>query len=171
MKLQHQIILSLGSNQGNRLDTINRCIELIHQEIGSVIKISRLFETPSWGFEGESFYNCALLVKTIHNPHEVLKIALLLEKKLGRIRSLDGGYQSRIIDIDIIIFDNMIVDTDALKIPHPLMHKRNFVLLPVLDLQIDWEHPILKKTIPLLIEECEDISSCVVLQNIELPKH
>jgi deoxyguanosine kinase len=171
MKSQHQVILSIGSNQGNRLENVKHCIELIHQEVGTVIKVSKIYETPSWGFESDSFYNCALFVHTFSSAQKVLTQVLKIEKKLGRIRNEKKGYQSRIIDVDLIAFDTEIIDTGKLQIPHPLMQERKFVLLPIQDLNLDWEHPILKKSILTLLQECPDDSNCVVADHLENPLH
>ncbi|PKB16116.1 2-amino-4-hydroxy-6-hydroxymethyldihydropteridine diphosphokinase [Flavobacterium sp. 5] len=169
MELQHQVILSLGSNQGNRLTNIELCLELIHQEIGTIIKVSNLYETPSWGFESEAFYNCALVLHTTKTSEQILEEVLIVEKKLGRIRNENAGYQSRIIDIDLIAFDSEIIDVEHLQVPHPLMQNRKFVLLPFQDLNLDWVHPILKKTIPELIQITTDDSSCEVVQELINP--
>ena len=169
MELQHQVILSLGSNQGNRLKNIELCLELIHQEIGTIIKVSHLYETPSWGFESEAFYNCALVLHTSYSAQKILELVLQVEKKLGRIRKENAGYQSRIIDIDLIAFDDEILDLDHLQIPHPLMQNRKFVLLPFQDLNVGWVHPILKKTIAELIQITPDESICEVVQKLESP--
>jgi deoxyguanosine kinase len=169
MKSQHQIILSIGSNQGNRLENVKHCIELIHQEVGTVIKVSKIYETPSWGFESDAFYNCALVIHTFSSAHKVLTQVLKIEKKLGRIRNEKKGYQSRIIDVDLIAFDTEIIDTGKLQIPHPVMQDRKFVLLPIEDLKLDWEHPILKKPILTLLQECSDDSNCAVVHHLESP--
>ncbi|PJJ09498.1 2-amino-4-hydroxy-6-hydroxymethyldihydropteridine diphosphokinase [Flavobacterium sp. 1] len=169
MELQHQVILSLGSNQGNRLKNIELCLELIHQEVGTIIKVSNLYETPSWGFESEAFYNCALVLHTSKTPEKILEKCLIVEKKLGRIRNENAGYQSRIIDIDLIAFDFEIINVDHLQIPHPLMQNRKFVLLPFQDLNLDWVHPVLRKTIPELIQITPDDSICEVVQELASP--
>lgn len=169
MKSQHQVILSLGSNQGNRLETIQRCIELIHQEVGTVIKVSRLYESPAWGFSSDAFYNCALLLHTSGTPNKILAQVLKVEKKLGRVRSSEPGYHSRTIDIDVIAYDEEVVETEKLQIPHPLMQKRNFVLLPFQDLNLDWKHPVFKKSISELLEFSTDDSICNVIQKLKSP--
>jgi deoxyguanosine kinase len=169
MKSQHQVILSIGSNQGNRLENVQRCIRMIHQEIGTVIKVSRLYETPSWGFESDAFYNCALVLHTFSSANEILTQILKIEKKLGRVRNNGNEYQARIIDIDLIAFDEEIIDTENLKIPHPLMQDRRFVLLPLQDLNLDWKHPVLQKKISELIEVSSDQSVCKVIQKLENP--
>jgi deoxyguanosine kinase len=169
MKPQHQIILSLGSNQGNRLEHIQRAIALIHKTIATVIRVSKLYETPSWGFESDSFYNCALLVHSSHSASEILSQILELEKKIGRIRTDNQGYQSRIIDIDLIAFDSQIINSEKLIVPHPLMQNRNFVLLPMQDLNWNWIHPILEKTISELIALSPDESRCEIVQDLKNP--
>ena len=156
MKSQYQVVLSLGSNQGNRLENIENCINLIHQEIGTVVQVSKLYETPAWGFESEPFYNCAVVVHTHKSAHQVLDEVLLLEEALGRIRSDVEGYQARIIDIDVISFDEEIIASEKLKVPHPEMQKRAFVLKPLLDIIPNFEHPILKQSITQLWEKCPD---------------
>lgn len=167
MNKQHQVVLSLGSNQGNRLENIERCIASIHREIGTVIKVSRLFETPAWGFESEPFYNCAVVVHTHKDAHQVLDEVLLLEEALGRIRSDVEGYQARIIDIDVISFDEEIIASEKLKVPHPEMQNRLFVLVPMRDLNLDWRHPILQKYLHELLVLSEDKSNIKVIQSLE----
>ncbi|MDP5201463.1 2-amino-4-hydroxy-6-hydroxymethyldihydropteridine diphosphokinase [Flavobacterium sp. DG2-3] len=169
MKLQHQVVLSIGSNQGSRLENIQNCIDLLHQNVGTVIQVSKLYETPAWGFESDAFYNCALLLHTNLSAHKILNQILKVEKELGRIRLNQVGYQSRIIDVDLIVFDDEIIDTEKLQVPHPLMQNRNFVLLPMRDLKLNWEHPILKKTISELIAVTPDESICTVVQSLESP--
>ena len=169
MNKQHQVILSLGSNQGNRLENIERCIVLLHQEIGTVIKVSKLYETPSWGFESDSFYNCALILHTHKNAQQVLEEVLALEKKLGRVRQNTEGYQARLIDIDVITFDEEIISSEKLQVPHPEMHNRLFVLIPMRDLNLDWRHPILQKYLHELLLLSEDKSACKAIQNLETP--
>lgn len=169
MNKQHQVVLSLGSNQGNRLENIERCIISIHSEIGTVIKVSRLFETPAWGFESEPFYNCAVVVHTHKSAHQVLDEVLLLEEALGRIRSDVEGYQARIIDIDVISFDEEIIASEKLKVPHPEMQNRLFVLVPMRDLNLDWRHPILQKYLHELLLLSEDKSNIKVIQSLENP--
>lgn len=169
MKTQHQVILSLGSNQGDRLQNIEDGLQLIHKKVGTVISVSKLYETPSWGFDSDAFYNCALLIHTYAAAVEVLEKVLEIERQLGRVRGDGQGYQSRIIDIDLISFDSEIIDSSTLQIPHPLLQDRKFVLLPIQDLNIDWVHPVLGKSISELIEITPDQSDCVVVQDLENP--
>lgn len=147
MKSQNQVVLSLGTNEGNRLLNIENCIELIHKEVGTVIKTSKLYETPSWGFDSDAFYNCALILHTFMSANTILSKILKIEKQLGRVLNSTLAYQSRIIDIDLIAFNEEIIEKKNLQVPHPLMQNRNFVLLPMLDLNLDWIHPVFHKKI------------------------
>ena len=169
MKSQHQVVLSLGSNQGNRLENIENCIDLIHREVGTVIQVSNLYQTDSWGFGSDAFYNCALVLHSTSSAQKVLNQILKIEKQLGRVRSAKQGYQSRIIDIDLIAFDQEIIESEKLQVPHPLMQDRRFVLLPMQDLNLDWKHPVFKKTITELLEISPDKSACEVVQDLKKP--
>jgi len=169
MKSQNQVILSLGTNQGNRLRNIENCIQLIHQEVGTVIKISKLYESPSWGFESDAFYNCALILHTFLAADAVLSKILEIENRLGRIRTSSSEYQSRNIDVDLIAFNEEIIDSENLQVPHPLMQNRIFVLLPILDLNLNWIHPIFHKKVAELLEISPDRSVCTMVQELENP--
>ena len=166
---QHQVILSLGSNQGNRLETIQSCIGLIHSEVATVVKVSKIYETPAWGFESEPFYNCAVLIQTSKSAQKLLKQILKVENNLGRVRSKDVGYQARVIDVDIIAFDEEIISTETLQVPHPLMQNRKFVLQPMLDLGLNWDHPTLKKSVVQLLVQTEDKSEIKAVHSIVSP--
>ena len=166
---QHQVIVSLGSNQGNRFETIQACIDLIHSEVATIVKVSKIYETPAWGFESEPFYNAAILIHTTKSAQKILNQVLRVEKKLGRIRTKDSGYQARIIDVDIIAFDEEIISTENLQVPHPLMQNRKFVLQPMMDLGLNWEHPILKKSVSQLLLQTEDISEIKAVHSIISP--
>jgi 2-amino-4-hydroxy-6-hydroxymethyldihydropteridine diphosphokinase len=166
---QYQVILSLGSNQGNRLATIQSCIDLIHKEVATVVKVSKIYETPAWGFESEPFYNAAILIHTSKSAQKILKQVLKVEKMLGRVRSKEFGYQARMIDVDIIAFDEEIISTEMLQVPHPLMQNRKFVLQPMMDLGLNWEHPTLKKSIAQLLLQTEDKSVIKAVHSIVSP--
>lgn len=169
MKKQHQVILSLGSNLGDRLRNIELAIDSIHEKIGTVVKVSSLYETPSWGFESELFYNCALILHTQKSASTLLDEVLLLELELGRERNEEAGYQARLIDIDVITFNEEIIKTEKLEVPHPQMQNRLFVLLPMRDLNLEWRHPILQKYLPELVQLAEDKSSCKVVSTMKTP--
>ncbi len=169
MNNQSQVILSLGSNLGNRLENIQLAVDAIHRTIATVVNISALYETPSWGFQGESFFNCALVLQTTKKAEQILDEVLQLETRLGRTRNNEDGYESRIIDIDVIAYNEDIINTAKLKIPHPHMQNRKFVLLPMRDLNLDWRHPILQKYLPELVQLAEDKSLCRVVHKLVAP--
>lgn len=166
---QHHVMISLGSNQGNRLALIESCIALIHNEVAVVVKVSKIYETPSWGFESDPFYNCVLLLHTSKAPQKLLNQLLKIEKKLGRVRNQIAAYQPRPIDIDIIAFNEDIVATETLQIPHPHLQDRKFVLQPMLDLGSNWVHPIVKKSIAQLLAETKDTSSITAVHTLVSP--
>jgi len=170
MKFQNQFILSIGSNQGNRLENIQKCIQLVQLELGTVFSVSKVYETPSWGFESAFFYNCTIAIYTHKSALKLLSGILKIEKKLGRVRNHKNGYQARSIDIDIISFENEIINMPTLVIPHPQMHKRLFVLIPMQDLKVDYIHPIFQKSIEELIAICDDKSGCEIIATLEIPK-
>ena len=167
MKMQQKVVLSLGSNQGNRLKNIENCIQLIHRKIGLILRVSNLYETPSWGFSSDPFYNCALILHTSFSAEKILQKINSIEKELGRIRQNTENYQARIIDIDIITINEQVHHSEELTIPHRQMQNRLFVLLPMLDLKLEWQHPILHKSVQELIETCEDKSDCKVVANLD----
>ena len=169
MNTQHQVILSLGSNQGNRLENIQKAIEAIHLSVGTIVKVSNLYETPAWGFEGDAFYNCALVLHTQTDAETVLEKVLTIEEKLGRVRTDSEGYQSRILDIDVIAFNEEIIASQNLTVPHPYMQERLFVMIPMRDLNLDWRHPILQKYLPELLKASEDKSQIKKLQSLDFP--
>jgi deoxyguanosine kinase len=169
MKNQHKVVLSIGSNVGDRQKTIELCIDSIHAKIATIVNVSKLYESPAWGFESEPFYNCAVLIHTYKTPQKLLSSILKLERKLGRVRTDSTNYQARIIDIDIIAIDEEVIFLEKLAVPHPQMEKRNFVLLPMRDLNLSWEHPVLKKSVAELIELSSDESNCTVVHNLIAP--
>ncbi len=167
MNFQNQVVLSLGSNLGNKQENIQLAIDLIHNSVGTVIKISSLYQSPSWGFESENFYNCAILIHTTKTPQKVLSKLLKIEKDLGRKRLETNEYEARTIDIDIIYWNDEIIESENLTIPHPKMQKRLFVLLPLQDLKLDWKHPILNQKTSELIQNCEDKSKLDFVSNLD----
>lgn len=169
MKSQHQVVLSIGSNYGNRLENIESCLQLIHHQVATVVKVSKVYESPSWGFESDPFYNIAVVVHTYDSADIILNKVLAIESQMGRVRNENSGYQSRSIDIDIIAFDNEIINTAQLKVPHPLMQERIFVLKPMLDLNLEWIHPILNQTVAELLFATDDKSDCIAVKSIAGP--
>ncbi|MCB0452213.1 MAG: 2-amino-4-hydroxy-6-hydroxymethyldihydropteridine diphosphokinase [Aequorivita sp.] len=158
MQPQTNIYLSLGSNMGNRFENLQRAVDGVFEKIGSIVKISSVYETPAMGFEGDPFLNCAVWIQTDFKPSKILKVALEIEKALGRERNTSKTYTSRPIDIDIIFIDDLIIESKKLTVPHPEMEKRKFVLQPLAELNSSFIHPISQKSIIKLLAETEDIS-------------
>lgn len=160
----NRVALLIGGNQGDRRRLIEQATVLIQERIGTVAALSSLYETEPWGdFETEggerkpeNFLNQALLVDTSLNAHEILCEALSIEAALGRVRpttSHPRKYHSRPMDIDLIFFNDEVIDTPDLTIPHPRMHLRRFVLEPLAEIMPDYRHPLLKKTVKEMLHE------------------
>ena len=150
-----KVYLSIGSNKGNRSVLINKAIDEIEKKIGTIISRSSIYQSKSWGFDSNDFYNLSLLIDTDIEPKSLLINLKKIEKSMGR-EDIDGSYSDRFIDIDILFYDNIIIDSEDLKIPHPKIEIRKFVLVPMLEIADDYVHPILNKTIRQLDNECDD---------------
>ena len=153
-----KVYISLGSNQGDKFKNLQEAINAIHLKIGTIVIISKVYKSPPFGFVSDDFLNACLALETILTPQKLLKKLLAIEKSLGRIRTKSKDYQARIIDLDIIFFEDEVVDTKTLHIPHPEMHKRKFVLKPLNDIASKEQHPKFDKEVSALLEECEDES-------------
>ena len=129
----HQVYLGLGSNLGDCRKNLERAIRLIGDRVGRVTRQSSFIETEPWGFESPNkFMNAVILCKTTKTPREVLMLTQQIERDMGRRKkSVSGGYADRPIDIDILLYDDLTIDEPDLKIPHPLMHQRDFVMIPL----------------------------------------
>jgi 2-amino-4-hydroxy-6-hydroxymethyldihydropteridine diphosphokinase len=129
----HQVFIGLGSNLGDKVWNLQETIRLISERVGAVVRQSSFLETEPWGFESENtFVNAVICCETEKTPREVLVLTQQIEREMGRTRkSSSAGYSDRPIDIDILLYDNLTVDEPDLKIPHPLMHQRDFVMIPL----------------------------------------
>jgi 2-amino-4-hydroxy-6-hydroxymethyldihydropteridine diphosphokinase len=151
-----KVFLCLGSNLGDRAESLKQAELRIAEHLGSIVSVSSVYETEPWGFESENkFLNKVLCIKTDLSPSGLLGRILMIESQLGRIRC-ETQYQSRNIDIDILFFNNDIVKEPALEIPHPRMHERRFALVPIVEIAPDLVHPVLKKTMKKLLKSCSD---------------
>lgn len=145
----HIVYLALGTNIGNRAANLKRAISLLPPQM-TVREKSKVYETPPWGYtEQESFFNQVVMATTYLSPEKLIKHLKRLEVAMGRKASFRNG--PRLIDIDILFYDDVILDTPSLVIPHPRLHERGFVLLPLMDIAPDLIHPVKKKSIRELI--------------------
>jgi 2-amino-4-hydroxy-6-hydroxymethyldihydropteridine diphosphokinase len=153
------IFLGIGTNLGNRKDNLEQAVKRIEEHIGTVLKSSSVYETEPWGFQSETqFLNMVVQVGTLLTPSGLLGRVLMIEALLGRVRGKER-YSSRIIDIDILLYEDVIINEESLKIPHPLMSDRKFVLVPLCEIASGMMHPVVKKTFGELLEVCGDKSA------------
>jgi 2-amino-4-hydroxy-6-hydroxymethyldihydropteridine diphosphokinase len=150
------VYLLLGTNLGNKSDNLALAKEKIRQSGLIIINESAIYETAPWGFEHpKSFYNQVISLQTDMATDKLLLIFLNIEKLMGRSR-LTGQYEARIIDIDILFYDDVIIQSEFLTIPHPLLQLRRFVLEPLCEIAPTLIHPLLNKTVKELLQECSD---------------
>jgi deoxyguanosine kinase len=161
LKIQRTSYLSLGTNQGNKLENLQNAVDLIADKVGSIPKISSVYKTASWGFESDDFYNICLKVTTHHPPEKLMQILLNIEKDLGRKRKASSGYVDRNIDIDILLFDDEIIFSKTLIVPHSKMLERKFVLIPLVEIATTTIHPIEKKQLSICLQNCTDSSEII----------
>lgn len=154
------VYIELGGNQGNRIALINKAKTTLEKNDCKILNQSSIYETPPWGFNAEqNFYNQVIQIETKKTAYELLEILMDIETKLGRIRN-KVRYSSRTIDLDILFFNNEIINDENLIIPHERLHLRNFVLIPLNEIAPQLKHPIFNVTINDLLKSCNDTASC-----------
>jgi 2-amino-4-hydroxy-6-hydroxymethyldihydropteridine diphosphokinase len=154
--MMKNVFLGLGTNLGNRELNLERAVSAIGLSIGTVVISSSIYQTEPWGFHSdEEFLNMVVKTETDMAPIVLLERILSIESVMGRVRGPEH-FSSRLIDIDILLYEDMIINEENLKIPHPLLQDRRFVLVPLCQLAAELIHPVLKKTYGELLEECED---------------
>lgn len=164
--------LSLGTNKGDRLSNLRNAVQLISEKIGEINAISTIYENPPVGFIDETqFYNICLSVKTKLSPRDILFHSQSIEKELGRTtKSSNGIFTARIIDIDVILYENKIINIENLTIPHPLFTFRRFVLVPLNEIAPNNIDPVSQQSISSLLEKCTDNNSLKAIEETVFKK-
>jgi 2-amino-4-hydroxy-6-hydroxymethyldihydropteridine diphosphokinase len=161
----HQLFLSLGGNLGDKKEIFTSTIRMIENRIGHPVKISSVYESPSWGFRSRHFFwNQVLEVETALSPEEVLTEIRSIEKFFGRKRR-SGDYLSRKMDIDILFYDDIILENDELTLPHPMIAFRRFVLEPLSEVAPDFFHPVLMDKVIHILSRCKDSAEVNIIFN------
>ncbi len=156
------VYLLLGSNLGDREKYISKALELIRSEIGSITGLSSLYQTAAWGnTQQPDFVNQVVKVITNLNPQKLLNSVLVIESKIGRTRI--EKWSARTIDIDILFYGDQVISLAELVVPHPYLHQRRFTLMPLIELDADLVHPVLKQTVTELYNQLDDNLSVVKL--------
>ena len=151
--MDHIVYLALGSNMGNRLSNLKAAVLNLTPQM-TVKQKSSIYETPPWGFtEQDAFLNQVVKVTTYLEPEPLLRHLKRMETALGRVPNFQNG--PRVIDIDILFFDKMIINTPPLVVPHPRLHERAFVLVPLAEIEPDFVHPILQRPINKILEDVD----------------
>lgn len=158
MKIQRITYLSLGTNQGSKLKNLQIAIDMVANKVGSILKVAPIYETPSWGFSSNNFYNTCIKVSTYLPPETLISTLLKIENDIGRIRNDNNSYSDRLIDIDILLFDDEIIFSKNLIVPHPRMLERKFALVPLVEIAKNVIHPIEKIKIIDCLNNCTDTS-------------
>lgn len=155
-----QVYIALGSNLGNKRRNLVTAAVLLAERAGEVGAISSFYETEPWGFESEhSFLNAALMLETTLAPLDLLRLTQEVERELGRTAKTDSVYHDRLIDIDLLLYGEEVIDQPGLQIPHPLMHRRAFVMTPMAEIAPAVVHPVLGKTMKALSDLLESESA------------
>jgi 2-amino-4-hydroxy-6-hydroxymethyldihydropteridine diphosphokinase len=154
-KRNNKVVLSLGGNVGDVKSVFLKSIELLETRLGRVGLVSPIYKTKAWGVESQSdFLNQVILINTKFSPKEVLKVCLDMELELGRVRREKWG--ERVVDIDLLFYNDDVIDSEELTIPHPYIHERNFVLFPLVDIIPKYKHPLLHQSMSELKKKCND---------------
>ncbi|MCF6365439.1 MAG: 2-amino-4-hydroxy-6-hydroxymethyldihydropteridine diphosphokinase [Bacteroidales bacterium] len=158
-----KVFLSLGSNKNDRHKSIKAAIKKINKKLGDIIQTSDVFETESWSYHDNNYLNAVIEIETEFIPKDLLKELKRIEKELGRKNKTvtfkgKPKYLSRTIDIDILFYDDKVISTKELTIPHTKLHLRNFVLKPMMQIAPDFIHPVFQKNINCIYTMCEDKS-------------
>jgi 2-amino-4-hydroxy-6-hydroxymethyldihydropteridine diphosphokinase len=152
----NKVFLSLGSNRGNRQKYINDAIVILEKKGGKMLRTSFVYETEPWKMnDGTNFLNQVILLETSLDAQQIMNLIIETETSMGRIRS-KAGYEPRTIDIDILFFNEEIIESLSVIVPHPLVSERRFILEPLCEIAPNYIHPILKKSLKQLLVDCPD---------------
>ena len=153
-----QAYFGLGTNLGDKEQNLRLAVQHIEERIGKVVSLSAFYATAPWGFASDNtFLNAVVCVETSLPPLEILSVTQSIEKEMGRThKSVNGVYSDRVIDIDLLLYDDLVLDTPTLKLPHPLMQERRFVMEPLAEIAPDVMHPVLGKTLGNIDRELLD---------------
>ena len=159
----HTVLLLLGGNLGAVKERFNEVIATL-RELGDIISSSSLYRSEAWGMgEAPDFLNQALVIRTPLKPEELLLQLKEIELSFGRQRKDSSAYESRTMDIDILLIDTLIIETPSLTVPHPRMHQRKFTMIPAAEIAGNWHHPVFNKKLASLAKDCEDTLKVEVL--------
>lgn len=162
-----KVFLGIGGNIGNKQVNFEKVYTIIEKELGKIVLSSSVYETPPWGFQAdENFWNQVLIIKTEKSPENLLEKIHEIENLFGRERGV-GTYSSREMDIDILYVDNLYIETETLIIPHPKIHQRMFVLVPLNEIAPEFKHPLLRLTSFEMLENYKDES---IVKKVEIKK-
>ncbi len=164
-----QVILLLGTNLGDCLKNLNNTIVLLQEKNEKVIAVSSVYKTEPWGYKSENwFYNMVLKLETSLDVFSVFEKINGIEKFLGRTIKSEKGYSDRLMDIDILFYEDLIINRPELQVPHPRLHLRKFTLTPLVEICPDIIHPVLNKTIQKLFEECKDEGKVIFYEKFKI---
>lgn len=153
------VYLGLGTNIGNRRGNLVKAAALLAERVGDILALSGFMETEPWGFESENlFLNAAIKMETPLTPDELLSATQAIEREMGREKKSDGTYHDRVIDIDILLYDNRVIEQPGLIVPHPLMQERLFVMAPLAEIAPFERHPLLGQTFMELADSLRDLN-------------
>lgn len=153
------VMIGLGSNMGDRSDCLSRAIAILREEAGDIIALSSVWETEPWGFEADDlFLNMVIVIETGLQPQQLMQLCRSAEGRLGRRRNTGRRYESRVIDIDILLWEERVISLPGLEVPHPRLADRKFVLVPLNEVAPDAFHPETGQKVSELLAMCDDIS-------------
>jgi len=148
--------LLLGGNKGDVITALRKACVSIEKQIGTVLLQSSFYESEAWGFNSDNFINQVMCVDTNLSPKQLLQQIHQIESNAGRVRTKNKEYEARTLDIDILFYDDSIIETNDLNIPHPRMHERRFTLLPLNEIAPDFIHPVFRLSINQLLQQTTD---------------